>query len=149
MKRMGVVIEASRDKGPFKLVRIRSEMREFTALIDDPYGVSGNPEKGSLVLVEPMGDGGLEIARPVDYSPKRFDRLKEGETGFVNTKTGTTIKLDEDGHVQVDGKADVNIKTAGNVNIGGAGGKRVARIGDKTSDGATIVEGSSKVFAVD
>ena len=147
--RWGKVVSASNDKGPFKLIRVKSEMREFTAMVHDPYGLAGNPAPGTLVKLSSMADGGMESATPVDLSAKRFDQLKAGEAKFGNTETKTHIHMNEKGEAVVNSEADVIVNTKGQVHLGGKGGPRVARIGDKTSDGATIVEGSSKVTAID
>jgi len=147
--RWGVVIKASNDKGPFKLIRVKSEMREFTAMIHDPYVLVGNPAPGTLVKLSSMTDGGMETAMPVDLSAKRFDGLKGGEALIGNTETKTHIHLNEKGEAVINSEADVIVNTKGQVHLGGKGGPRVARIGDMTSDGATIVSGSSKVTAID
>jgi hypothetical protein len=115
--RFGVVLGPSNDKGPFKLIRVRSEMREFTAIVDDPYGLVGNPVKGTLVRLDGGLDGGMETAKPIDLSKKRFDGLKAGEALFGNTETKTHVKLKENGDhdTVVKGakttRADANVET--------------------------------------
>ena len=62
------------------------------------------------------------------------------------TKTGDQVTIKTPTALIEAERAEIK---AGKVDLGGAGGKKIARIGDKTSDGATIVEGSGTVFAVD
>jgi len=132
--RWGVVVKPSNDKGPFKLIRVKSEMREFTAMIHDPYGLAGNPAAGTLVKLSSMGDGGMESAAPVDLSKKRFDGLKGGEALVGNTETGTHTKMTESGdredvikgsnNVAVDKK--IKVKAGGNI--------------ETTSDGDVLIK---------
>ena len=148
IERFGVVVEASKDKGPFMLLRVKSEMRTFTVKVENPYGMNASPEVGSIVTIHPNPDGGMEKATPYDLSANRQDGLKEGEVALGNTKAKTKIHMNKAGEVVVDAKADIILNTSKNVLVGGKGGRAVARIGDRVS-GGKIVEGSSKVFAVD
>jgi hypothetical protein len=60
--RFGRVLGPSKDKGPHKQVKVRSNGREFRAKVWEPYGVSGNPVTDSecLILV-PEGDEGKAV----------------------------------------------------------------------------------------
>ena len=71
---------------------------------------------------------------------------------------GAVIEYDQKSHILTarlpgGSKADIEATTvvikSDDINLGGLGGKPVARISDQTSDGATIVTGSSVVKAVD
>ena len=71
---------------------------------------------------------------------------------------GAVIEYDQKSHTltaRLPGGSTANIEAttvvikSDDINLGGLGGKPITRISDKTSDGATIVTGSSAVKAVD
>lgn len=153
----GEIVEESADKGPFKLNRIQADGKKLDASMVESTGFASGAMTGAPVLVFlPDGDMGKAVAIPMAPTGERVDSLKPGEAQLTNFKTKAMFKLDDDGHLQVQVPGDINLHADGNVNLGGAGGKRVARIGDmvQVTSGSSaglhpIVEGSSKVFAVD
>lgn len=92
---------------------------------------SGDPRQGVLVR------GGFSGVNP----PISSD-LEEVAVEFP----GVRISI-RDGAVTVTAEGRVVVNSP-DVQLGGEGGPAVARVGDPTSDGAVIVGGSSKVFAV-
>lgn len=117
IERFGKVVEVSKDQGPFMLLRVQCEMRTFTAQVSSPYGLDASPEVGSLVIVHPNPDGGMEKVTPYNLSANRPDQLKEGEAQFGNTKTGSNIKCDKDGDMKMTSKQDTIIGSGGIVHI--------------------------------
>lgn len=111
--------------------------------------------KGQVVgIIQPGGDprrGVLLRGGFSDQNPPPSQSLDENKLRFG----GVTITLTKDGAVTVEAEGTVRVKAA-KVELGGAGGKPVARIGDKVDVGSgsskglwPIVEGSSVVSAVD
>lgn len=110
------VIESSNDKGPYKLVRVKSDEHEFTAKVVDSMGTFGNPMKGGQALVA-LPDGVMEKAVVIGGVPpaKRRDGTVGGEAGMGNFEKGTEIIFKNDGTIVLTGKVIIN----GDVEING------------------------------
>lgn len=98
-----------------------------------------------VVMFSPSGNLGHAIVFPAAFSDQYPQPSSAGDEQII-TIGSTTLKLKGDEAVVETPHAIIK---AGKVDLGGEGGKPVARIGDKTSDGAVIVEGSGTVSAVD
>jgi phage gp45-like len=98
--RFGRVLGPSKDKGPHKQVKVRSNGREFRAKVWEPYGVSGNPVTDSecLILV-PEGDEGKAVVIPMPPPAKRRDGQSEGDLTYENIATGAFISMSADGSI--------------------------------------------------
>lgn len=111
--------------------------------------------KGQIVgVINPEGDprqGVLLRGGFSDENPPPSGSLAENVFRFG----GVTLTIGEDGALTIDAAVAVTVN-APQIDLGGAGGKPVARIGDKVNVGSgssaglwPIVEGSSVVNAVD
>jgi len=104
------------------------------------------PSKGQqFTALSPTGDWQQAVALPLTWSKANPSPSQKADEHVL---TFGSVKLTIEGEKVTAEAPNVLIKSD-SINLGGEGGKRVARIGDLTSDGATIIEGSSKVFAVD
>ena len=119
--RWGNLIEVSNDKGPYKLAKFESDKHQFTAQIIDPYGMQGNPPKGSQCLLIPVdGDEGKMIAFVMPPPKDRVDALKAGETAYKNHVAGQQTTFTEDGDI---------VTTASGKHTETFGGEHVENIG--------------------
>lgn len=111
--RFGEIIEVSNDKGPYKLVKVKSDGKEFDAHVWELQGVAGNPVKGSIGMIFTMDDDeGKSFIVPMVPPAKRWDQQKEGELTYGNVLTGAYVKHHENG--------DTTIKAPGTVTIDAA-----------------------------
>lgn len=105
------------------------------------------PDVGDSVIIlnatndETSGTGFVIGARYDDKTPPKVNSIDKTRMDF---KDGSFIEFDRS-------TGDLRIECKGNVYINGKniylnGGKKAARIGDSTSDGANISQGSSSVF---
>ncbi len=116
------------------------------------------PDVGSQVncLVDWDGEDGCilgalysEADPPPVTDPDKVHQVFE-DGAIIEYDQGThtlTAKLPAGSTANIE--ATTVVLKSNDINLGGLGGKPVARISDKTSDGATIVTGSSVVKAVD
>lgn len=117
------------------------------------YGFTSYPKQGAeAVVLFAAGnrDHGLVIA--VDDRRYRLKPLAQGEVALYDDQ-GQKIVLHRD---RIEVTAPKVVVKSDNVRLGGEGGEKVARIGDmvQVTGGSSaglhpIVDGSSKVFAVD
>lgn len=138
----------------------------------EAYGISSRPLPDAEALVVFLGgnrDHAVALSvtdrryRPKDLEPGEvviFDdqeqeiRIKRDGIFITTTRpdgvniTTTKATVTATGDVSVDSATKV-VVVAPEIHLGGEGGPAVARVGDATSDAATIVGGSTKVFAVD
>lgn len=99
MIRRGVVTKVSNDKGPHKLVTVKSEGQEFEVEVWETDGSESNPLEGSRCLLLPVqGDNGEMVAMIGAPPAERVDGQKPGEKTYKNHKTGNFIKHDDDGN---------------------------------------------------
>jgi phage baseplate assembly protein V len=96
-----------------------------------------------MLLISPSGEPGQGWAAPGGFSNQFTQPHDQG--GQMKITHGSVIIFTDGQKIHV--TADHAVIEAGKVDLGGEGGPAVARIGDQTSDGATIVSGSGKVFA--
>ena len=84
-----------------------------------PYGIFAVAPVGSNVLMFNIS-GQEENAAGIPFDIKnRFKNLKEGEILVGNTKTKSFIKFSENGDIEIEGTANINITSANAVNING------------------------------
>lgn len=103
------VVKASNDKGPYKLVRVKSDDHEFTATVIEPTGFHGSPMKGGKVLVA-LPDGDMGKATVIGgIAPKdRVDGQKEAELTLMNHKSSVSAKFGDDGKITLTGNVVIN-----------------------------------------
>lgn len=103
------VVKASNDKGPYKLVRVKSDDHEFTATVIEPTGFHGSPMKGGKVLVA-LPDGDMGKATVIGgIAPKdRVDGQKEAELTLMNHKSAVSVKFGDDGKITLTGNVVIN-----------------------------------------
>ena len=104
--------------------------------------------------VDVVSESGDLADAQIDFSTYSDSNQRENDDTPLHIKIGETV-IAVSGDTATVTAATVIVNSP-NVHLGGEGGKRVARIGDKVnvSSGSSsglwpIVEGSSKVFAVD
>ncbi len=101
------LVEVTNDKGPYKLARFKADNHEFVAQIFDPYGIQGNPPKGSQAFVIPVDhDEGKMLAFVMPPPKDRVDQQKTGEMQIKNHVAGQSLKLDESGNIAVNASGD-------------------------------------------
>lgn len=113
--RFGQLIEVSADKGPYKTATFRSDGKKMDAKVIEPYGVQGQPVKDGLALILiPDGDEGRAVAIVMPPPKDRVDGQAEGELTFIDHKTGSKVRFDKSGNIEITpkGGADVKIKAA-------------------------------------
>lgn len=110
-----------------------------------PYGLYCNLPEDTAVLLFSVNSH-QENKAIIGYAQKnRFKNLLPGEVVVGNIITNTFIKFDNEGNIEIQGQADININTTGKINLG-TGGKQIARVDDlvsvnpATGDG-TIISG--------
>lgn len=120
--RWAEIIGESNDKGPFKLLRVRSEGHEFDCIVMDPYGLQSSPIKDGQAWILPFnGDNGQAIAFVLPPPAKRVDQQKPGEVSLKNHVTGNRRYMDNDGdtreatkrHFIVSAEKDAYVTTKG------------------------------------
>lgn len=118
MIRRAVVTKVSNDKGPVKLVTVKSEGKEMTVEVFETDGASSNPIEGSSCLLFPVqGDDGQMVAMIGAPPAVRVDGQKAGEKTYKNHATGNSIKHDADGNTVIESTNDIIIKSSGKVHI--------------------------------
>lgn len=111
VNRWGTVVGPSNDKGPHKLVRVKSDGHEATIEIIEPFGVQSNPIQGSKVLVMQLdGDEGKLVGIVMAPPARRMDKQKAGETSFASPHTANYMKHDADGNTKVVTTAELKEK---------------------------------------
>jgi len=102
------------------------------------------PSKGQQYTIQaPNGDWQQAVAVPMTWSDQnKSPSEKDDENVLTFGDVTITIKGD-----QVTIAAPKVLIKSLDVMLGDSGGPRVARVGDLTSDGAVIIEGSSQVTA--
>ena len=146
--RRAVITQVSEDTGPFRLVTVESDGTPYDAQITFPYGVEGNPIKGSNVFLIPIeGEPGQFVGLPEPPPKDRVDGLKEGEVNLQNYKTGNSIKMDKDGTITI---TATKIVLVGDVELGAAGATRELALKNTTDDAGhkNVGDLSTKVKAV-
>ncbi|MDG4854587.1 MULTISPECIES: phage baseplate assembly protein V [unclassified Mesorhizobium] len=153
--RFGTVKKVDHDAKRVQLLLSEANGREFLSPWR-PWGeIAGNekswrpPTQGQqMMLVAPHGDMRQGIALPMTFSDQNPAPSSDSRTRILSTFGGATVLFDAGGE-----RAELS---ASRVDLGAAGGKRIARVGDRVhvmSGSSTgfwpIVEGSSKVFAAD
>lgn len=145
----------SDDSAPVQRINIAGPMSGETheVIHHQGYGLSVHAPAGSVPLVLEIGANRANLAAIHAQSPAHRPKdLAEGEV-VIYSQHGQRIYLKEDGSVDITAPSGVNISgdtvISGNLSVSGQvalgqGGKAIARVGDRTSDGATIVEGSSE-----
>ena len=143
--RLGRVIKVDAARGLVKLkvAELETGWVPWTAQAGE-INVFAPPSVGQqMMLVSPSGEPGQGWAAPAGFSNQFAQPHDKG--GEMKITHGAVVVFTDGSVIRV--KADHAVIEADKVDLGGEGGPAVARIGDKTSDGATIVSGSSKVFA--
>jgi len=118
-----------------------------------PYGFTSVPLDGAEALVVfPGGNRSHGIVVAIGDRRVRLKGLANGEVAIhddqgqqVTFKRDKTI-VKSSKPIELDSAVKV-IVIAPQIHLGGEGGPAVARVGDPTTDGATISGGSSIVFA--
>lgn len=83
----------------------------------NPYGLASNlPKDCQVILFSVNGDAG-NLAGIGNVREKRFKNLKEGEVIVGNPITGTYVKFDKDGNVEIESKKNVTITAATQVKV--------------------------------
>ena len=109
--RWATVVGPSNDKGPHRLLRVKSDGHEMTAEVYDPFGMAGNPIAGSKVLLVQLdGDEGKVVAFPMAPPARRMDKMKGGETALLSPQTGNYVKHDADGNPKIVTSAEMKEK---------------------------------------
>ena len=101
--RDGVVVEESKDSGPFPIVKVLSDGKKVDVTIISMGGLTGSPLKDSKVIILPLdGDMGRAYGL-IAGSPTsdRVDAQKPGETTLKNHKTGNHLKHQDNGDTVV------------------------------------------------
>mgnify|MGYP003493605044 CR=1 FL=1 len=125
----GEIVGESKDKGPYRLVRVKADDHEFTATVLEPSGFHGSPLKSGKVMVA-LPDGDMGRATVIGGIPPkdRWDGLKPGEVGVKNHKSGIELHLGDDGTlslkatkfvIQADVEITGNITHTGNYDQSG------------------------------
>lgn len=98
----GKVLGPSKDKGPYKLLRMRADGHEFNAKVLESYGFHSSPmTDGESLIALPDGDMGKATIIGGLPPKDRVDGLKEGETGLKNHKHGQMISLNDNGDIVI------------------------------------------------
>jgi len=144
--RQGVVVEESRDTGPFPLVKVLADGKRHDVTILNMTGLSGSPLKDSPVLLLPV-EGQDDILYGIIAGPPtaaRVDQQKPGEVDVRNHKRGQSIRLTDDGSVKTEAKAHVETTADGHVLIKTKAGNTIK----EHADGSIGIEpaGGKKVF---
>lgn len=114
--RWGVVVKASADKGPHKIVEVETDGKTIDCFVGETFGVQSSPHEGAQVLIG-LADGDEGKAVIITSMPRPGDRVdgqKEGEVTIKNHDTGNAIQHDADGHTSVKTKADLKQTVGGN-----------------------------------
>ncbi|MEQ8823849.1 MAG: hypothetical protein RIC14_05700 [Filomicrobium sp.] len=115
----GEITEVSNDKGPYKLIKVKSHDHPFDAVVMEPYGVQASPVVGGQALVTIVdNDLGKATAQILPPPKKRVDGQSEGELTLINHKTGKSIVIDKDGNVVINAttlKINADIEITGNI----------------------------------
>src|SRR5690349_2108707 len=82
-----------------------------------PYGLFAQAPVNSLALVFSIQGNEENLAGIVYAYRDRFKNLKEGEVLLGNILTGSFIKFDKDGNIEINSKKDVNVTITGNAII--------------------------------
>lgn len=82
-----------------------------------PYGLYANAPPGSLLLLFQV-NGQEENLVGIPYNPlNRFDSLKPGEVVVGNPATGSYVKFDLEGNIEVISKKDIKANIEGKCDI--------------------------------
>lgn len=153
--RFGTVKEVDHDRKMARMKLSSADGREFLSPWR-PWAEIAGEEKSwrpptqdqQVMMVAPHGDMRSGVILPMTYSDAKPSPSSDGGTRVIS-KFGAAALL-------FDGNGDRAELSAGRVDLGAAGGKRVARIGDRVQvlSGSSaglwpIVEGSNSVFAGD
>ena len=115
--RRAVISRHGDDSGTYHITQITYNKKTVPAEVINPYGLYTNPPDDLQTLVFTIC-GDSENRAIIAYSQDdRFKDLKEGEVVVGNPKTGTFIKLKEDGGIEIDSKSEINITVNGNVKV--------------------------------
>lgn len=132
--RIGVVMEESNDKGPFKIVKVMADGKPMDLTVLDITGSEGSPLKDSPVLILTAdGDDGRAygiIAGPP--TKDRTDAQKPGEVTYKNHKRGQSVMLSDDGSIKADAKKNHEIAAATDIK--------------SHSGGDTMIKSDGKVY---
>jgi len=143
--RMGRVVKTDPARGLVKLkvAGLESAWVPWTTQAGD-INVWVPPAEGQqMMLISPSGEPGQGWAAPAGFSSRFAQPHDKG--GQMKITHGSMSVFSDGAKVHV--RAQHAVVEAARVDLGGEGGPAVARIGDKTDDGATIISGSSRVFA--
>lgn len=120
--RWGELVEESKDAGPYKLARAKSDGHEFTVHVMETYGIQGSAPKGSQLVIIPIdGDLGKAIAFAIPPPKDRVDGHKPGETRLKNHVAGQSLLLDKDGNIVEDAKGKKDETLGGDYNLSTGG----------------------------
>lgn len=78
-----------------------------------PYGLFGNPPRGSLALLFSVQGHEENRAGIANLPKQRFKDNKEGEAGVGNLLTGSVIKFLENGDIYINAKANQKVLIEG------------------------------------
>lgn len=82
-----------------------------------PYGLFAQAPLNSLALIFSIQNNEENIAGICYAATDRFKNLKPGEVLLGNVSTGTYIKMDKEGNIEIVSKNDINATIDGNVNL--------------------------------
>lgn len=125
--------------------RILAEEAQSDVFIQRPMGIASNLGERDALILSLLGNSTARVAQMVDPEPPA---MGEGEMGFYHPDNpGSMVRFKEDGAVaiEVDGNVMLTIGSDGSIAISAdpekitIGGKRVARVGDRTTKGGTII----------
>lgn len=118
------------DSEAYPIVQISANGKKAKAVRLSIYGVVSHPPRNSHALVfNSQGQESTKFAIINDFL-NRKKGLKEGEAALFNTLTGAFVLMKENG--------DIEIETSANVNISGAD---LTLTGDITLDGDVVCNG--------
>lgn len=105
------------DSKQFSAAQVEAMEKVMNTITVFPYGLFANAPIDSLVLLFAC-QGNEESLAGIPFSWKdRIKDLKEGEVVIANTLTGSFIKFDQQGNIEIEAKTDVTVNTTGNINL--------------------------------
>lgn len=158
----GVISKVSNDRDVYQTAQVSYLGKTADTEILYPYGLCGNPPRGSLALI--MNVQGHEDNRTAicNYPGARFKNLTEGEIALGNYMTKSHVKFNSNGDITIECNnnmtvtvsKDDNVTINGNatVNITGTAQVTAASVtvaapvtvnGDVTINGNLSVDGTS------
>ncbi|MFK0384986.1 hypothetical protein [Agrobacterium sp. NPDC090273] len=158
-RRKGKIAEISDDKSKYRVELSRQGEAPYLTPWIKPRTLAGGGVKVDVLYsigeqVDVVSESGELADAQIDFSTYSDDNARENSDTPLHIKIGDAV-IEATGEV-VKITAPKVIVQSDNVQLGGDGGKRVARIGDlvEVTRGSSagqypIIEGSSKVFAVD